>query len=195
MIYLIAFTVLVPVMVKVNDRFTGRSPHATCSGPEPEPEHSRRAPQRRGIGPAGTAARVVIGTALLANVVVGHASRGWRPVAWLLGLLGFPAVVVATQWIRSRRGAPRLAATGPVGHLLNIGVFFALYLTPSYAPALERSSDAALIFYGASMLVAAARGYAGCEVLAVSNWLLRRDDQVGCVVFAPVDLLEGAIAR
>jgi hypothetical protein len=40
------------------------------------------------------------------------------------------------------------------------------------------------------MLLAAARGYAGCEVLAVPNWLLRRDDQVGCVVFAPVDALE-----
>ncbi|HEV3400524.1 MAG TPA: hypothetical protein VG078_01785 [Acidimicrobiales bacterium] len=37
------------------------------------------------------------------------------------------------------------------------------------------------------MLVAAARGFAGCEVLAFSNWVLARDDQVGCLVFAPVD--------
>ena len=42
----------------------------------------------------------------------------------------------------------------------------------------------------ASMLLAALRGYAGCEVLAVSNWLLRRDDQVGCAVFWPIDQLE-----
>jgi hypothetical protein len=41
-----------------------------------------------------------------------------------------------------------------------------------------------------SMLLAAPRSYAGCEVLAVPNWLLRRDDQVGCVLFAPVDALE-----
>jgi len=47
-----------------------------------------------------------------------------------------------------------------------------------------------MIFYCASMLLAAARGYGGCEVLAVSNWLLRRDDQIGCLVFAPVDALE-----
>jgi hypothetical protein len=40
------------------------------------------------------------------------------------------------------------------------------------------------------MLVAALRGSAGCEVLAVSNWLLRRDDQVGCLVFSPLDQLE-----
>jgi hypothetical protein len=51
-------------------------------------------------------------------------------------------------------------------------------------------SDAALLFYGASMLVAATRGYAGCEVLAVSNWLLRRDDQIGCAPFWPVDAWE-----
>ena len=40
------------------------------------------------------------------------------------------------------------------------------------------------------MLLAAARGYAGCEVLAVCNWLLRRHDEVGCLLFAPVDDLE-----
>ncbi len=40
------------------------------------------------------------------------------------------------------------------------------------------------------MLLAALRGYAGCEVLAVSNWLLGRDDQIGCAVFWPVDHLE-----
>jgi len=33
----------------------------------------------------------------------------------------------------------------------------------------------------------ALRGYAGCEVLAVSNWLLRRDDQVGVVHRGCVD--------
>ena len=40
------------------------------------------------------------------------------------------------------------------------------------------------------MLVAAVRGYAGCEVLAVSNWLLRRDDEVGCAPFWGIDRLE-----
>ena len=43
------------------------------------------------------------------------------------------------------------------------------------------------------MLVAAAYGYAGCEVLAVSNWLLRRDDQIGCAVFWPVDTMEARV--
>jgi hypothetical protein len=30
---------------------------------------------------------------------------------------------------------------------------------------------------------------------SVSNWLLRRDDQVGCIVFAPVDLAESRRRR
>jgi hypothetical protein len=40
------------------------------------------------------------------------------------------------------------------------------------------------------MWLAALWGYAGCEVLAASNWLLHRDDQVGCALFWPVDQLE-----
>jgi hypothetical protein len=99
------------------------------------------------------------------------------------GLLGFPAVLLALQWLHARRTRTPLHATGPVAHLVNLTVFGVLYL-------IEATSDAALLFYGASMLLAAARGYAGCEVLAVSNWLLRRDDQVGCAVFLPVDRLE-----
>jgi hypothetical protein len=69
-------------------------------------------------------------------------------------------------------------------------VFIALVLTPAYAGPLSFTSDAALIFYGASMLLAAARGYSGCEVLAISNWILRRDDQVGCLVISPIDDFE-----
>jgi hypothetical protein len=34
------------------------------------------------------------------------------------------------------------------------------------------------------MWLTAACGYAGCEVLAVSNWL-RRDDHLGCALFWP----------
>lgn len=60
---------------------------------------------------------------------------------------------------------------------------------------LDFTRDAAALFFGASLLLAAARGYAGCEVLAISNWLLRRDDQVGCVVFTPIDAVEEQLTR
>ena len=149
------------------------------------------ASRRRAIGVVGTAARVIIGLVLLASVFWGELRTGG--VEWsslVLGLGGFPAVVVAWQWQRSRRNPTPLRATGPLGFAFNIAVFAALYLTPLYVPALSFTSDATLVYYGTSMLLAALRSYAACEVLAVSNWLLRRDDQVGCMVFAPVDYLE-----
>lgn len=149
-----------------------------------------RAGRTRVIGAAGTAARVLIGLVLLASVLSGEVSRGWHPAAWVLALLVFPLAALAAAWLRARRHPAGLRATGPAGHAVNAAVFAALYATPWYAPPLGFTSDAALIFYGASMLLAAARGYAGCEVLAVPNWLLHRDDQVGCVVFAPVDAVE-----
>jgi len=40
------------------------------------------------------------------------------------------------------------------------------------------------------MVLAGLRGYAGCEMLAFSNWLLRRTDQIACAVFTPIDYLE-----
>jgi hypothetical protein len=149
-----------------------------------------RTGRTRAIGAAGTAARVLIGLVLLASVLSGEASRGWHPAAWVLALLVFPAAALAAAWLRARRHPAGLRATGPAGHAVNAALFAALYATPWYAPPLGFTSDAALIFYGASLLLAAARGYAGCEVLAVPNWLLHRDDQVGCVVFAPVDAVE-----
>lgn len=155
--------------------------------PDPRP--------RRSIGPLGTLARITVGLALVGSVVEGHVAGTFHPWPWLLGFVGLPAVVLAWQRWRTDRHAWRLDATGPVAHILNIAVFLALYLTPWYAPALSMTSDAALLFYGVSMLLAAARGYAGCEVLALSNWLLRRDDQIGCMVFGPVDAAEHAARR
>jgi len=146
--------------------------------------------RQRRIGNLGTAARVACGVVFIGSVIRGEWGSGFVPASWALGLVGFPALLLAWQWVRARRTPAHLQAITPVGYMLNCAVFFALYLTPQYAPALAFTSDAALLFYGASMLLAAARGYAGCEVLAVSNWLLRRDDQVGCVLFWPVDCLE-----
>lgn len=141
---------------------------------------------RRRIGRLGTAARVAVAAVFLAPVAAGR----FDPEDFLAGVVVFPAILLGWQWWRSRRKLPRLDATGPVGFALNAAVFAALYLTPVYAPFLTPTSDGVLIFYGVSMLLAAVRGYAGCEVLAISNALLRRDDQVGCLLFSPIDAVE-----
>ena len=146
---------------------------------------------RRDIGIIGTSTRAALGAVLLGAVSWGEL-RGGTPTGLLVGVLGFPAVVLAGHWWHVRHDPAPVRATGPVGIAVNCGIGLAVYLTGWVVPVLWFMSDAVLAFYGMSMLLAAVRGYAGCEVLAVSNWLLRRDDQVGCIVFTPVDSLEHA---
>jgi hypothetical protein len=67
-----------------------------------------------------------------------------------------------------------------LGDCASVIAFLALY-------AVDATSDAALLVLGGSMLVASARGIRGREVLAASNWVLGRDDEVGCLVFEPID--------
>lgn len=54
----------------------------------------------------------------------------------------------------------------------------------------EARARASWVFLGASMLVGAARGYGGCEVLVFPNALTGRQDQVGCVLYTPIDRAE-----
>jgi hypothetical protein len=159
-----------------------------------QPEKARP----RQIGTVGTLARVVIGSLMLLfgliggrfEVMHGQVTTGFNPWSVLIAVVAFPAALLAWQWLRARTNPIRYEATGPLATLINIAVFIALVLTPTYAPSLSVTSNAALIFYGASMLLAAARGYGGCEVLAISNWILRRDDQIGCLVLSPIDEYE-----
>jgi len=142
-----------------------------------------RATVRHPIGPAGIAARAAVGAMLVALALI------WRSPHWLdfaLGLVVLPAVAIGLFAWRARRRPVRLDATGPVAHLANAMVFAPLFLLPATA-------GAALMFYGTSMLVAATRRSGGCEVTAIANAVLGRDDQVGCVLFGPVDATEAAV--
>ena len=138
--------------------------------------------QKRGIGLVGTLARIAVGFAFLYLALTEFGNPKWD-LEWYsapLGLLVFPAVLFVFQAVRLRFTSDRLNATGALGFVLNLCVGAVLF-------SFDYTRDAALLFYGASMLLAAARGYAGCEVLAITNWILRRDDQVGCIVFSPLD--------
>ena len=169
----------------------------------PTADMNRPEAARRQIGAFGTSARVVLGFIFLAfglvggKVIVSHGQvqTGFSPISVVLGLVFLPAVLLGWQGLRGRRAHNRFEATGPLATTLNMLILFGLLLTPWYAPPLSFTSSAAFLFYGASMLLAAIRGYGGCEVLAVSNWLLRRDDQVGCLVLSPIDQLERSLGR
>ena len=149
----------------------------------------------RDIGPIGTLARLGIGLWLVGSVIHGQLATGFTPTAhatatWALGLIGFPAVVLAWHRWRIRRHPARFEDTSLLSFALSIALPLALYFTWWYAPAFSVTSDAVLLFVGGSMMLAALRGSAGCELLALSNWLLRRRDQIACAVLTPIDSLE-----
>jgi hypothetical protein len=146
----------------------------------------------RDIGPIGTAARLLVGLLLVGLIVYGQLTTSGHlaPVTWVLGLLGFPALVLAWHFWRIRRNPARFSDSSPLSFILSLALPLAFYLTGWYLPALGFTSDATLIFVGSSLLLAAFRGSAGCEFLALSNWLLRRSDQIACAIFTPIDSLE-----
>lgn len=149
----------------------------------------------RDIGPIGTIARLGIGLWLEGLVVSGQLVTHFVPAthtfaSWVLGLIGFPALMLAWHWWRIRRNPARFQDTSPLIIALGVALPLALYFTWWYAPAFSVTSDAVLLFVGGSMVLAALRGYAGCELLSLSNWLLRRYDQIACAFFTPIDSLE-----
>jgi hypothetical protein len=146
----------------------------------------------RAIGPIGTASRVLVGLlALYLALIDGPPFAGdfeWS-LAWSDAALGFvllPGAAIAFGLLARRRGTAALRLNGPVPMALNCLLIIALVANPYTA-------GGALLFYGATMLIAAARGQTGCEATVVSNWLLGRHDQVGCPTFSPIDTAESEI--
>ncbi len=147
--------------------------------------------RRRAIGTIGTVGRVILGLFLILVPVWGPAWWGGEGLHWhepVIGLVLFPAAVMLFQWVRLQVTTERLDATGALGFCVNLAIGIVLFSAP-------QTRDAFSLFLGVSLLLAAARGYAGCEVTAISNWILRRDDQVGCIVFSPIDEAEKTLTR
>ena len=103
----------------------------------------------------------------------------------LIGLAVLPIAEVVLLALRGTSATP-LRLFGNTGHCLNWGIGIVLF---SFVP------QAALLFYGASIMLAFVRGYAGCEIFAISNWIRHRDDQIVCPAFSPIDHAEARRAN
>jgi hypothetical protein len=145
----------------------------------------------RRIGPIGTASRLTAG-ALVTALAFGRGRVTWWDAA---AAAAFPLVatlvhrLVSARWTRHSDPAARRTAAGYIAALVAIAAAVALtYVTPADEPAVW-------LWLGISMLIAAARGDAGCEVLAIANLVTGRRDELGCIVFSPIDVAEGRSAR
>jgi hypothetical protein len=144
---------------------------------------------KRRIGPLGTTLRVVVGLGLV------YLAGGADGLSWgveshdlLIGLVGLPAVVLALGLAARRYAAEPVRFDGPVGIVVNCAVIVALVANPY-------TGGGATLFYGATLLISAWRGQPGCEATVIPNWVLGRDDQIGCPTFSPIDQAEARLMR
>jgi hypothetical protein len=138
----------------------------------------------RRIGPLATALRVTVAVGLL-YLAGGAGGLSWG-VEWydlVGGLVALPGLTILLGLAARRYAGRPIRFTGPAGHAFNCAAIVALVANPY-------TGGAATLFYATTLLAAAWRGQSGCEVTVLPNWILRRDDQVGCPVFAPIDALE-----
>jgi len=118
----------------------------------------------RHIGPIGTVTRVLVGLALLTLAYLNKPAGlvgGVQLHDLLLGLLALPTASIA----------------------INLGALVLLFAN-------QYTAGAAALFYGATLLLAAWRGQAGCEFTLLSNVVLGREDEIGCPILTPIDALE-----
>ena len=145
---------------------------------------------RRGIGPVGTALRIGGGLGLLYLAVGAGGPSAWS-LEWhdpAIGFVALPAITVLLGLAARRVAGQPVRFDGPLGVALNAGVIVALVANPY-------TGGGATLFYGATLLVAAWRGQAGCETTVLPNLILGRDDQIGCPTLSPIDAAEAHLRR
>jgi len=146
--------------------------------------------RRRAIGPIGTVARLATGIGLMVLAVLAATRGDLQVYEVLLGVIGLPVIVMATVLTAKPvlGTSAHLNATGPVGTSINCATIVALFVLPW-------TTEIAYFFYGIPMFLAAWRGYPGCEMMTISNYILRRKDELGCPWFWPVDAFESSLTR
>ncbi len=143
--------------------------------------------KRRRVGPIGTTTRLVVAAGLFYLAFFDGTSWGleWYDAAVGFGVL--PAAVVAFGLAAHRHASGPVRFTGRGGTTANCLLLVALGVNPYTA-------GGAVLFYGATLLIAAWRGHPGCEATVVSNTIFGRADQLGCPLFSPIDEAEARLA-
>ena len=159
---------------------------------------NRPAPQplgfgEREIGPIGTTARVMVGTVAVA-LPIALAGFSWIEAGIalvalpLIASVAAPLITPAYRHIHPTTLRSQHAACSPVTCTLIVVIVVAN--AAIVAPTAANGNVTIWVWLGASMLLAGARGYGGCEILALSNLVTGRRDQIGCMLYTPIDAAE-----
>ena len=162
-----------------------------------QPTGVARSAHGRQIGPVGTMTRIAGGLAAIA-LPIALSGITWWDVATALVVLPLMAMLAAAAVTAVyRRSAVNTARAGDGEAWIRSAVVLALVVgigTPlTFVSPVD--GTAIWIFIGLSLLIAAFRGDGGCEAVALPNALSGRRDPIGCVIYAPIDVVEARRRR
>ncbi len=146
--------------------------------------------------PVGRALRILIGLLLMANVAPLYARVGARFIV-LTMIIGVALVVVysVALLVLSRLARPLPPWLSAVAAAAIVVVVYLVGAPGGLLFGQGEGELAAVTFLGVSLLIAGVRSDPGCEVMAISRILIRRDAPVGCLLFSPIDHLERRLRR
>jgi hypothetical protein len=148
----------------------------------------------RALGPVGTGARAIAGGVLILVPIASDGLARWDAFGALIVL---PALSVALDQLVAVGVSRLAAATGRLAseltrtwsvHLSALILILASATALTYVTPID--AGAIWLFFGASLVVVAVRGDAGCEAVAIPNAIFGRRERTGCVAFRLVDSLE-----
>ena len=139
----------------------------------------------------GRVLRILLGLVLMAYVAPVYFQVPVRlSVRVLLLMLGLIGVYSLIHIVLSRR----VVLFGPyLGAVVPLGLLAALYVVgASGLPILGRGKGqlAAVTFLGVSLVVAGVRAVPGCELMAIPGVFFRKQTELACLIFSPLDRLE-----
>lgn len=135
----------------------------------------------------GRAIRLIFGIGALALIYPSIRRAQLEHFVGIAGwLVAITAFYVALHWMIQRfvpglnRWVGAILANGPA--------IFLIFFGPPIAQV------TALIYVGASLVLDAVSGDAGCEVMAIPGLLFGRRTHLPCIAFSPIDWIEDKIA-
>ncbi len=141
--------------------------------------------------PVGRALRLLLGIALIGGAVPIYGEVDPRLLYTTAFLIfGLATIYTLLHWFAARRfvGVNRW-----VGAVVLLSPVVTLYVAGAPGGSVFGRGEgqlAAITFLGVSLLVAAARGDCGCEVMSIPGALLGEPSRMACIVLSPVDWLE-----
>ena len=147
--------------------------------------------QSRQAQPVGRALRILLGLALMIYVtpvyfqVPARASVG--SLLLILGLIGIYSLLHIA-------GSQRIVPFGPgLGAVVANGLLVVLYFVgATRLPIIGHGVGelAVVTFLGISLVVAGVRAVPGCELMAIPDVFFRKNSELACLIFSPLDRLE-----